>query len=334
MRAVVQDRYGDPEGLRVAEIDRPVPARDEVLVRVRAASVHPDVWHVVSGRPYLLRLMGSGVRRPSCPVPGTDLAGVVAAVGAGVTRFRPGDEVFGETLRGQAWRNGGSFAEYARAPESGLAGKPGGVSFAQAAAVPTAGYIALLNLPADRVAPGRRVLVNGAAGGVGAIVLQLAKAGGAHVTGVDHTGKQDLMRRLGADRVVDYTRDDFTRGTSRYDLIVDVPGNHPVSACRRALTPDGVYVLIGHDHFGRAGRRWLGSVPRFGRLMLMSLFVRQVRGGAGGLAKAEAMETLRAHLEAGHLAPVIDRTYPLDQAGAALRHLADGEPVGRIVLTA
>jgi NADPH:quinone reductase-like Zn-dependent oxidoreductase len=334
MRAVVQDRYGDPEGLRVAEIDRPAPARDEVLVRVRAASVHPDVWHVVSGRPYLLRLMGSGVRRPACPVPGTDLAGVVAAVGAGVTRFRPGDEVFGETLRGQAWRNGGSFAEYASAPESGLALKPAGVSFAQAAAVPTAGYIALLNLPADRVGPGRRVLVNGAAGGVGAIVLQLAKAAGAHVTGVDHTRKQDLMRTLGADRVVDHTREDFTRGASRYDLIVDVPGNHPVSACRRALTPDGAYVLIGHDHFGRVGRRWLGSVPRFGRLMLMSLFVRQIRGGAGGLTKAEAIETLRAHLEAGHLAPVIDRTYPLDEAGAALRHLADGEPVGRIVLTA
>jgi NADPH:quinone reductase-like Zn-dependent oxidoreductase len=277
--------------------------------------------------------MGSGLRRPACPIPGTDLAGVVEAVGPAVRRFRPGDEVFGDCVRGHSWRHGGAFAEYASAPESGLAHKPAGVSFAQAATVPTTGYIALLNLPADRIGPGRRVLVNGAAGGVGALVVQLAKAGGAHVTGVDHTRKLDLLRELGADDVLDHTRDDFTRAGARYDLIVDIPGNHPLSACRRALTPDGRYVLIGHDDFGRAGRRWLGSVPRFGRLMVISLFVPQVRGGAPGLTKAAAMEALRAHLAAGRLTPVVGHTYRLDEAAAALHHLTDGEPVGRVVLT-
>jgi len=335
MQAVVQDRYGSPDRLRLRDVPRPEVGDDEVLVRVRATSVHPDVWHVVSGRPVILRMMGSGLRRPKYPVPGTDLAGVVEAVGSTVTRFRPGDEVFGESLRGFSWRNGGAFAEYAAAPEEGLARKPATVTFEQAAAVPTAGYILLLNLPANRVRPGARLLVNGAAGGVGALAVQLAKARGAHVTGVDHTRKLDLVRALGADEVLDYTRDDFTRRDERYDLIVDIPGNHPFAACRRVLTPDGRYVLIGHDHYGRVGRRWLGSLPRFGRLAVLSLFVRNLRrSGSRAPSKREAMETLRAHLEAGDLTPVIDRTYPLSQAGAAIRYLADGDPVGRVVLTA
>ena len=264
MRAILQDRYGTADDLRVGEVERPSPAAGEVLVRVRAASVHPDVWHVVAGRPYVLRLMGAGLRRPARRVPGTDLAGVVEAVGRDVTRFRPGDEVFGETLPSMAWRNGGAWAEYATAPEAALAVKPAGVSFEAAAAVPAAGYIALHNLPADRTGPGCRVLVNGAGGGVGAIVVQLAKAGGAHVTGVDHTAKLNLLARLGADDVVDFTRTDVTREPQRYDLVVDIPGNHPYAAVRRILAPGGVYVLIGHDDFGRGGRRWLGSIPRFG----------------------------------------------------------------------
>jgi NADPH:quinone reductase-like Zn-dependent oxidoreductase len=333
MRAIVQDRYGTADDLHLRDIERPAPGDDEVLVRVRAASVHPDVWHVVTGRPYLLRVMGAGVRRPSCRVPGTDLAGVVESVGRAVTRFRPGDEVFGETLRAMAWRHGGAFAEYATAPEAALAVKPAGVTFVAAAAVPTTGYIALQNVPADRIGPGCRVLVNGAGGGVGAVVVQLAKAGGAHVTGVDHTAKLGLLRTLGADEVVDHTTTDVTRGPQRYDLVVDIPGNHPYPAIRRVLTPAGVYVLIGHDDFGRAGRRWLGSVPRFGGLMLRSLRDPHLRLGVSTLDKARAMETLRAHLEAGRLTPVIDRTFPLEEAGAALRHLADGAPLGRIVLT-
>jgi len=334
MQAIVQDRYGSPDGLRLREIERPVVGDDEVLVRVRAASVHPDVWHVVSGRPFVLRLMGSGLLRPKCPIPGTDLAGLVEATGKTVTRFQPGDEVFGESLRGYSWRNGGAFAEYASVPEEGLALKPANVTFEQAAAVPTAGYITLLNLPSGRLRPGQRVLVNGAAGGVGAFAVQLAKAHGAHVTGVDHTRKLDLVRSLGADDVLDYTRDDFTRSDQRYDLIVDIPGNHPFAACRRALTPTGTYVLIGHDQFGQAGRRWLGSLPRFARLAVLSLFVRHLRRASSpGLSKKEAMATLRAHIEAGQLTPIIDRTYHLSEAGEAIRYLADGEAVGRIVLT-
>jgi NADPH:quinone reductase-like Zn-dependent oxidoreductase len=334
MQAIVQDRYGSPDRLRLREIDRPAVGDDEVLVRVRAASVHPDVWHVVCGRPFVLRLMGSGFRRPKCPVPGTDLAGVVEAVGKNVTRFQPGDEVFGESLRGFSWRNGGTFAEYASVPEEVLALKPSNVTFAQAAAVPTTGYIALLNISGDRLRRSPRVLVNGAAGGVGALVVQLAKANGAHVTGVDHTRKLDLVRSLGADEVLDYTRDDFTRSGQRYDLIVDIPGNHSFEDCRRALTPDGSYVLIGHDQFGHTGGRWLGSLPRFGGLAVRSMFSRHLGGaGSAGLSKKEAIATLRDYLEAGQLTPVIDRTFPLDEAAEAIRYLSEGEPVGRVVLT-
>ena len=228
MKAIIQHGYGGVDALSVGEVARPEPAEDEVLVRVRAASVHPDVWHVVTGRPSVLRLMGGGVRRPKDLVPGTDVAGVVESVGRAVTRFSTGDEVFGETLRGIQWRNGGAYAEYATAPEECLALKPPGVSFEEAAAVPTAGLIALHNLPQHRVRPDDRVLVNGAAGGVGAIAIQLAKAYGAHVTGVDEARKLDLVRSLGADRVIDYAAEDYTRSGERWDLIFDVPGNHPV----------------------------------------------------------------------------------------------------------
>ena len=208
MEAILQSRYGPIDDLQLGQVARPVPAEDEVLVRVRAASVHPDVWHVVTGQPAVLRLMGSGVRHPKEQVPGTDVAGVVESVGRAVTQFRPGDEVFGKTVRGVQWRNGGAFAEYATAPEDGVALKPAGVSFEEAAAVPTAGLIALNNLPQRRVPPGSRVLVNGAAGGVGAFAVQLAKAYGAEVTGVDHRSKLALVRSLGADRTIDYTRED------------------------------------------------------------------------------------------------------------------------------
>jgi NADPH:quinone reductase-like Zn-dependent oxidoreductase len=334
MRAVVQDGYGSPDRLRLTEVDRPEPGEDEVLVRVRATSVHPDVWHVVSGRPFVLRLMGSGLRRPGCPIPGTDLAGVVAATGRAVTRFRVGDEVFGESLRGFSWRNGGAWAEYAAAPEEGLAIKPANVTFEQAAAVPTAGYIVLVNLPAGWPLPGQRVLVNGAAGGVGAIVVQLAKAHDAHVTGVDHTRKLDLVRTLGADDVVDYTSTDVTQSGRRYDLIVDIPGDRPFAAYRRILTPEGKYVLIGHDHYGQAGRRWVGSLPRFARLGILAMFSRHLRrSGPGRPSKSAAMETLRTHLQAGQLAPVVDRTFPLDEAGEAIRYLVGGQSLGRVLLT-
>jgi NADPH:quinone reductase-like Zn-dependent oxidoreductase len=334
MKAIVQDRYGPPDVLALREIDLPAIKDDEVLVRVRAASVHPDVWHVVTGRPFVLRLMGAGLVRPRTRVPGTDMAGLVESVGSSVTRFRPGDEVFGETLRGHQWRNGGAFAEYVSAPESALAAKPGNVTFEQAAAVPTSGLIALLNLPDGRLKKARRVLVNGAGGGVGSVAVQLARAYGATVTGVDGPAKLDLVRSLGADRVIDYTREDFTRGDERYDLIVDIPGNHPFPACRRVLTPDGTYVLIGHDHYGNAGRRWLGSLPRFLGLAVRSLFTSQLPGLSFAVpAKQDQIAVLSGLLEAGKLTPVVDRTYPLAEAREALCQLATGDARGKIVIT-
>jgi NADPH:quinone reductase-like Zn-dependent oxidoreductase len=218
-------------------------------------------------------------------------------------------------------------------PEETLATKPANVTFEQAAAVPTAGYITLLNLPRRRLRPGQRVLINGAGGGVGTIALQFAKARGAHVTAVEHPRRLDLVRSLGADEVIDYTREDFTRRGERYDVIVDIPGNRSFAECQQALRPDGTYVLIGHDHYGQVGRRVVGSLPRFARLGLRSLVDRRLRRGGSAPSKPEAMETLRADLEAGHLTPVIGRTFPLGQAGEAIHYLAGGEPVGRVVLT-
>jgi NADPH:quinone reductase-like Zn-dependent oxidoreductase len=336
MKAIVQDRYGGPEILRLREVDRPEVRDGEVLVRVRAASVHPDVWHVLNGQPYVMRLAWGGLRRPKNRVPGTDMAGQVESVGKDVTRFRPGDAVFGETVRGQPMRNGGAFAEYVSVPEDALAHKPDNVTFEQAAAVPTSGIITLLNLPRDgRRRPGQHVLVNGAGGGVGAFAVQILKAYGATVTGVDHTDKLEMVRSLGADRVVDYTREDFTRSGERYSLIFDVPGNHSFSACRRALAPDGIYILIGHDEFGKASRRWLGSVPRFLRLAAMSAFVPALPGlRLSTPSKNELMADLSELVESGKLTPVVDRTFPLADAGEAIRYLAAGNVRGKVVLTA
>jgi NADPH:quinone reductase-like Zn-dependent oxidoreductase len=334
MKAIVQDRYGSPDVLEVQEVDQPVVRDDEVLVRVRAASVHPDVWHAVNGRPFVLRLMGSGLRRPRNRVPGTDLAGSVESVGRSVTRFQPGDEVFGETDRSYHWRNGGAFAEYASVPQDALARKPDRITFEQAASVPTTGLIALLNLPAAGELPGQRVLVNGAGGGVGGFAVQVAKAYGATVTGVDRTEKLELVRSLGADRVIDYTREDFTRGGERYDLIFDIPGNHPFSDCRRVLAPEGKYVLIGHDQFGAAGGRWLGSLPQFFRLVVRSPFVKQLSGLRFSTPrKQDLMARLTELLAAGKLTPVIDRTYPLSEAPEAIHYLATGDARGKVVIT-
>jgi NADPH:quinone reductase-like Zn-dependent oxidoreductase len=263
MKAIVQDGYGSPhEVLHLRDVERPEPKDDEVLVRVHAASVHPDVWHMVWGRPYVLRLMGAGLSGPRSLIPGTDLAGRVESVGAAVTRFRPGDEVFGETVRGYQWHNGGAYAEYAAVHEESVALKPSNVSFEQAAAVPTSALIVLQNLrgPA-KVRPGQRVLINGAAGGVGAFALQLAKAEGAEVTGVDSTDKLGLLRSIGADRVIDFTRHDFTIDAQRYDLILDIPGNHPFSEVRRALTPHRGVRAHRARWVRRLGRPLAGKPP-------------------------------------------------------------------------
>ncbi len=335
MKAIVQDAYGSVDVLRLDEVAKPQVGDDDVLVRVRATSVHPDVWHVMSGRPYVLRLMGAGLLKPKNRVPGTDMAGQVEAVGKNVTDFKPGDDVFGETLSGYQWVNGGTFAEYVTVKAERLALKPENITFEQAAAVPTAGLIALNNLREfGRVLPGQSVLINGAGGGVGALAMQLAKAYGAEVTAVDHTTKLDMLRSLGADHVIDYTQDDYTQGSERYDLIFDVPGNHSFSICRRALKPDGKYVLIGHEHFGQSGHRLLGLIPLMFKLMALSLFVKQLpRPNFSLPPKKESMATLTEFLEAGKITPVIDRTYPLSEASDAMRYLIDGRSHGRVVVT-
>ena len=291
MKAIFQDRYGSVDDLRIAEVDPPAPAEDEVLVRVRAASVHPDVWHMIVGRPYILRMMGAGLRRPKNPIPGTDMAGVVESVGSGVVGFQPGDEVFGESVTGYSWSNGGAYAGYASVRTEGLAHKPSTVSFEQAATVPTSGLIALRAIRHEgKVEPGEKVLVNGAGGGVGAFAVQLAKAAGAEVTGVDAGNKLELIRSLGAEYVVDYRAEDFTTSGVFYDLIVDIPGNHPFSKVRQALVPDGRYVLIGHDNFGRDGKRVLGSIPRFLGLLVRAPFTKQLSNiGFKMPPKAESM---------------------------------------------
>jgi NADPH:quinone reductase-like Zn-dependent oxidoreductase len=336
MKAIVQEGYGSVDALEVREVETPTPGDDEVLVRVRAASVHPDVWHVVCGRPHVLRLMGSGFFKPKNPIPGTDMAGVVEAVGKNVTEFQPGDEVFGETIGSMQWVNGGAYAEYVAVAEECLALKPANVTFEQAASVPTSGYIALLNFgEVEQLGPGKRVLVNGAGGGVGALALQLAKAHGAHVTAVDSTKKLSLLRELGADEVIDYTRDNFTELGVRYDLIFDIPGNYPFSECRRALTPEGRYILIGHEKFGESGKRMLGLIPHFFKLMFLSMFVKQLpRPNFSMPTKKDTITVFREFLEAGKITPVIDRAYPLGEASEAIRYLMEGEPQGRVVITA
>ena len=336
MKAVVQEKYGSPDDLELREVDKPAFGDDELLVRVRAASVHPDDWHAITGLPYVLRLMpGNGFSGPGNPIPGTDVSGIVESAGKGVTRFRKGDEVFGRTIGPDQWANGGAFAEHVSVRQDRLALKPDNVSFEQAASVPSSGFITLQNLrDPSQLQTGRSVLVNGGGGGVGSLAIQLAKAHGAQVTAVDSTPKLSMLRSLGADQVIDYTQEDFTRGGVRYDLIVDVPLNRRFSACRRALKPDGRYVLIGHDQFGASGRRVFGLLPYFVWMMFLSLFVKQLRGPiCPWPGTKETMSVLREFLEAGKITPIIDSTYPLSQAREALRHMIEDEPRGKVIIT-
>lgn len=335
MRAIVQERYGSPDYLELREVDQPVAGEDEVLVRVRAASLHPDVWHVVCGRPYALRLMGGGFLKPKNPIPGTDMAGIVESVGEKVTRFRPGDPVFGETIVKHQWTHGGAYAEYVSVHQDLLTLKPDNVTFEQAASVPTSGFIALHNLRGlDRMRPGRKVLINGAGGGVGSLALQMTKAYGAQVTAVDSTGKLDMLRSLGADEVIDYTREDFTRRGVRYHLIFDVPGHRPLSVFRRALEPDGRYVPIGHEGFGALGRRVFGLIPHFLKLMVLSRFVKHLRGpGTPIPTKKEVIAVLRELLESGKITPVIDSTFNLGEVREAFRHMIEDETLGKVIIT-
>ncbi len=340
MKAIAQNKYGSPgDVLMLREIDRPVAADDEVLVRVRAASVHADIWHSVTGRPYSWRLM-TGWRAPKRPVPGTDVAGVVESVGTRVTRFKPGDEVFGLTVRGFAIGNGGAFAEYAAAPEQSLALKPQNVTFEQAASVPASGYIAFSNLAgAGNNMEGQRAVVNGAGGGLGTIAVQMLKARGAHVTAVDAGPKLAMLRSLGADETVDYARTNFVEQGIRYDLIFDIASNLSLQECRRALKPAGLFVWIGHEHYGRAkGGPFLGSgFPQMFRLMARGLFgdpnLPKMKFPPVIPALKDANAAMRDLMAEGKLIPFVERAYPLESVAEAFRVLEEGTVLGKVVLT-
>ena len=322
MKAIVQDRFGPADGLELRDIETPEIGATEVLVRVHAAGVDRGVWHVMTGLPYPIRLAGYGFRAPKFGVPGTDLAGVVTAVGADVTRFAPGDEVFGTGI--------GTYAEYARAREDQLAAKPATLSFEQAGALPVSGVTALQALR-DRgaVQPGQHVLVIGASGGVGTFAVQLAKAFGAEVTGVCSTTKVDLVRSLGADHVVDYSREDFAATGTHYDLILDIGGNTSLSRLRRALTPKGTLVIVG----GETSGKWLGGSDRQVRAMVLSMFVSQKLGTFIAAVKHEDLLVLAQLAESGQLTPAVDRTFSLDEAPKAIRHVEEGHARGKVVVT-
>jgi NADPH:quinone reductase-like Zn-dependent oxidoreductase len=324
MRAIVQDRYGDLEVLELRDIDRPVPTDNQVLVRVHAAGLDRGVWHVMTGLPYLIRLVGFGVRRPRVRVRGMDLAGRVEAVGNKVTRFRPGDAVFG-------WTDTGSYAEYTCAPEAHLAPKPANLSFEQAAAVPISGFAALQAVRDEgEVQPGQKVLVIGAAGGVGSFAVQLAKAFGAEVTGVAGTAQLELVGSIGADDVIDYTGQDVTDGRRHWDVILDTAGHRPLSRLRRALTRRGTLVIVGSEGRGR----WLGGFDRQLRALLLSRFVSQRLRMLSSKPRPADLRTLRELLEAGKVTSVIDRTYPLGEVPEAIRQMVQGRGGGgKVVIT-
>ncbi|MFE5538228.1 NAD(P)-dependent alcohol dehydrogenase [Streptomyces sp. NPDC056519] len=321
MKAIVQDVYGPPEVLRLEEIDQPVPGRGEVLLRVHAAGLDQGVWHLMTGMPYLLRAAGFGLRAPRQRVRGMDVAGRVEAVGAGVTRFRRGDEVYGTCA--------GAFAEYACAREDRLAPRPARLTPEQAAVVPVSACTALQALRAGRLGPGQRVLVIGAGGGVGTYAVQLAKALGAgHVTGVCSTPKTELVRALGADEIVDYTREDPTDVAHPYDLVLDIGGNRPLRRLRRALTPRGTLVIIG----GEAGGRWIGGNDRQLRALLLSPFGRRRMRAVTAVPHPEDLRTLGELIESGALTPALDRTYPLPEVPDAIRRLREGRVQGKIAI--
>ena len=322
MRAIVQNTYGTVDVLRLARVTRPQIAADEVLVQVRAAGLDRGTWHMMAGQPYLLRVLGFGFRAPKNPVPGLDVAGTVVAVGSAVTRFSPGDEVFGISR--------GSFAEYAAVRESKLSRKPANLTFQQAAVVPISAGTALQALTdAGKAKPGQRVLIIGASGGVGSYAVQLAKAFEAEVTGVCSTAKVDLVRSLGADHVVDYTRQDFADGTNRYDLIIDIAGNSSLARLRSALTPTGTLVIVG----GEDGGKWTGGFGRSLRAPLLSPFVPQRLTMLASKERASDQDQLSTLIEAGKVTPCIDSTYPLDRVPEAMRHLEAGGVRGKVVIT-
>ena len=321
MKAIVYREYGPPDVLKLEEIPKPVPNDDEVLVKVLAASLNAYDWHLLRADPFLVRLMGGGLLKPKNTILGTDIAGRVEAIGGNVKQFQPGDAVFGDTSAA----GNGCFAEFVSVPERFLAPKPVNLSFEEAAAVPMAAVTALQGLrDKGRIQPGHHVLINGSSGGVGSFAVQIARWFGADVTAVCSTGKMDLARSLGADHVIDYTKEDFTRNRQRYDLILAVNGYHPIAAYKRALAPKGVYVMAG------------GSTAQMIQSMLMGPWMSLIGGKTMGIIAAKPSQKdlmiLKELLEAGKVVPVIDRQYPLIEVPEALRYLEEGHARGKVVI--
>jgi NADPH:quinone reductase-like Zn-dependent oxidoreductase len=318
MKAIVQDNYGSHEELKLEDVDKPKIADDEVQVRVRAASIHVGDWILMTGSPYVMRL-ATGLRKPKNRVPGTDVAGTVEAVGNAVERLRPGDEVFGWCA--------GAFAEYARAREDQFIRKPASLTFEQAAAVGVSASTALQLLRDDgKIQPGQKVLINGASGGVGTFAVQIAKAFGAEVTGVTSTKNVEMVRSIGADHVIDYTREDFRKGTERYDFILDNVGNDSMSRTRRALTPLGTLISNGGGHSD-------GKLSRTMRTLLVSMFVPQQASPTVKTQNHDDLVALKGLVESGQVTPVIDHTYPLTRAPEAIGYVGAGHARGTVVIT-
>ncbi len=321
MKAIVYHDYGSPDVLQLEEIEKPVAADNEVLIKVRAASINPLDWHFMRGTPYIVRIVMTGLSKPKNPRLGVDVAGHVEAVGGKVTQFKPGDEVFG-TCRG-------AFAEYVCTSESNLVIKPANVTFEQAAAVPIAAFTALQGLrDKGKIQPGHKVLVNGASGGIGTFAVQIAKSFGAEVTGVCSTRNADMVRSIGADRVIDYTQEDFTKSKQRYDLIFDAVGNHSLSARRRVLSPKGICVMAG----GPSGRWKMGLASGIKALVWSQFSSRKLTGLLAKSTK-EDLTILQNLMETGKVTPVIDRHYSLSELPEAIRYLEEGHARGKVVIT-
>jgi len=322
MKAIVRTRYGPPDVLKLEEVPKPTPGDDQVLIRVHAASVNAADWHLLTADVFLVRLMGRGLLRPKNKILGADIAGRVEAVGRNAKQFKPGDEVFGDIFQS----GGGGFAEYACAREDALALKPASLTFEEAAAVPLAAVTALQGLrDKGKIQPGQKVLINGASGGVGMFAVQIAKSFGAEVTAVCSTRNLDMVRSIGADHVIDYTKEDFTKSRQRYDLILAANGYHPILDYRRALSPKGIYVMSG------------GSGAQMFQALLLGPWISMIGSKKMGALSAKAnprdLAFVKQLLEAGKVKPVIDRRYPLSEVPEALRYLGEGHARGKVVIT-
>jgi NADPH:quinone reductase-like Zn-dependent oxidoreductase len=322
MKAMVYHTYGSPDVLQLEEVQKPVPQDDEVLIKVYAAGANAGDWHLLRAKPFLMRFMGFGLLKPKHTILGSDIAGVIEAVGRNVKQFQPGDEVFANT----ATSGFGGFAEYVAVPEHALVLKPTTLSFEEAAAVPQAALTALQGLrDTGHIQKGQKVLINGASGGIGTFAVQLAKAFGAEVTAVCSTRNVDIVRSIGADHVIDYTHEDFTHNGQRYDLILAANGYHPISAYKRALSPEGVYVMTG------------GSTAQLFQAMLLGPLISrtggQKMGNSAHKPNKKDLVFMKELLEAGKVVPVIDRCYPLGETAEAIRYLEEGHARGKVVIT-